>query len=69
MFVGPRVRGVVVVSYGKTLCVISRHAVGATVPRCETSTLRFEGGRFVADWFANPRGACGRRSHMARHCP
>jgi broad specificity phosphatase PhoE len=43
---------VLVVSHGKTLRVICRHAVGATVPllgNCETSTLRFEGGRFVAD--------------------
>jgi hypothetical protein len=47
-----------VVSHGKTLRVISRHAVDATVPllgNCETSTPRFE-GQFDVDSLANSRG-------------
>lgn len=47
-----RGRRILVVSHGKSLRVLRRHASGQPVPamaNCETATLRFVDDRFVAD--------------------
>jgi broad specificity phosphatase PhoE len=48
-----RGKRILIVSHGKTLRVIRRHATGRPVSllgNCETARLRFDGERFVDDW-------------------
>jgi broad specificity phosphatase PhoE len=53
--IGDEHRGkrMLIVSHGKTLRVIRRHATGRPVPllgNCETAQMRFDGESFVDDW-------------------